>query len=554
MNLLGRAAGFVVRRPRIAAGVWVLVTAVLALQGLGLEQKASIHQIFVDGAGSKQAHEITLRAFGTEDNLIVMLRGPRTAVDAQGRKLARRLDSMPRSLVVSPWTPGAMVEGLSPSPGVAGLVVSIERPRGEGSSDMLASVQRRVDETVTEPVRSSIAGTPAILESFRGASEHATAVGELIAVPVLLLVLLFVFRSVLAAAIPVVIGGAVVASTRGVLSFLAGVVPVDAFALGIVGMMGLALGVDYSLLVISRYREELSRGEDAAEAVRVTVTSTGRAIIPAGCGLVLALAVSSQLVPGTVARSVATAVIAATVLSVLSAILVTPALLMLLGTNLDRWSLPRRRRDQAATLRWFQLLSSRPRAVVPIVLVLLLCAAQAFALRSNLTTAALLPSGDSGRKQLEAVQHGLGAGWIAPLEIVMDGRGGPVTSPDRLRALAAFQHRIEKDRGVADVAGFSEIERGAKRLGGVERSLLDQEQGLVRLHTGISRARGGAALNTAGLLRAAGGARELDAGLGATHAGAGLLSEGLHASVEGSSRLTQGLGRASEGSGRLAQG
>ncbi|HSS04544.1 MAG TPA: MMPL family transporter [Solirubrobacterales bacterium] len=530
------------------------MTAALAFQGLGLDQKASIHPIYVGGTEATRAHEITLREFGVEDTVIVMLRGPRAAVEGQGRELTRRLEAMPRSQVTSPWTPGAAIAGLRPSPRIAGLAVSTERPKGEDSSDIEALVQRRVDETVREPVQSSMAGTLAVLDSFRSASDRATAVGELIAVPVLLFVLLFVFRSVLAAAIPLVIGGAVVASTRGVLSLLAGVVPVDAFALGVVGMMGLALGVDYSLLVISRYREELSKGEDASDAVREALTRAGRAIIPAGSGLVLALAVSSQLVPGTVAKSVAAAVIVATILSVLSAMLVTPALLMLLGTNLDRWSLRQRRRGQTATLRWFRLLSNHPRAVVPIVLVLLLCAVRAFALDSELSTVALLPSGDSGRRQLEEVQRGLGPGWIAPMEIVMDGRGAPVTSPDRLRALADFQRRVGQDHGVAATAGFSEIERGARQLDGVEHDLVAQKQGLARLSSGISRAHNGAALNAEGLLQAAGGARELGAGLGATHTGAGFLSDGLRSSADGSSRLTLGLGRASEGSGQLAQG
>jgi putative drug exporter of the RND superfamily len=550
---LAWTASFVTRKPRLVVGIWILVVAALGFYGLDLSQRINTQLLFIDGTAAKRAHDIAIREFGGEDAMIVMLRGPRAEVERQGPELARQLGRVPRMQVVSPWTPGAAIDGLRASPGVAALVVRVDRRQDEEIKDLLPPVRRRVDRVVGGAVEASIAGLPAILEAYHEAGEHATAVGELIAFPILLVVLLFVFRSVLAAILPIVVGGAVLAATRGLLSLLIGIFPVDIFALTLAAMMGLALGVDYSLLVVSRFREEL-KSHDVADAARITVTRTARSVVPAGCGLMLAMLVTMLVLPSGAIAAMAVAVTVATAFSMLFALCVVPALLTLLGHNLDRWSLPRRDRTRAASLRWSRWIAARPRAVTAIMFGLLLSALWAFTLDSGVTTVELLPAGDPGRRQQEAVERALGPGWIAPMEVVVNGRNKPVTSPRRLRALADFQRRIERDPGVETVAGFTAIERGARRLTGVEDDLERQERGLDRLEKGLARAHDGAALNTSGLLAAAAGSRQLDAGVGTAGSGAGLLAEALDVASAGSVRLSSGLEQADEGSGKLAGG
>ncbi len=140
------------------------------------------------------------------------------------------------------------------------------------------------------------------------------------------------------------------------------------------------------------------------------------------------------------------------------------------------------------------------------------------------------------------------------MEIVVDGRGRPVTSLPRLRAMAAFQHRVERDPGVETMAGLTKVDQAARKLAGIEEELEGQERGLDRLETGISRIGDGASLSSGGLRKAAQGAQGLNAGLGAANAGAGVLADALQKTSTGSERLAQGLGRADEGSGQLAEG
>ena len=554
-SLLLGIADLTTRRSRLVAAIWIVLVGVLAFVGRNLDRELGIHPLFIDGSGSKRAHEIALREFGSDYAMVVMLRGPHDAIERQGRRLAAALEAQPRMLVVTPWSGGGTIDGLSPSPDVAAMIVRVEVPDSEGVTAVLPPVRRAVEARVHGPVHASVAGFPAVADSLVSASDRATKLGEMIAVPVLLIVLLLVFRSVVAAVIPIVIGGAVVAATRGLLSILGGFVQLDLFAIGVVGMMGLALGVDYSLLVISRYREERRKGEgDIGEATRATVLATSRSVVPAGCGLIFAMVVAAMILPGSIALSVSIAVILATLLSVISAICVVPALLTILGDNLDRWALPMRQSGQGRPLRWSRRLAHRPGAVVAIVLALVFLSGWAFTLNSGVASIAFLPPGDAGRQEQEEVEEALGPGWAAPMEVVVGDGGSPVTSTRRLRALARFQHHVERDPGVETMAGFSRIARAAESAGGIEGELEKQERGLDRLAGGIRKARDGAKLTADGFRKAAAGSGKLEAGLGAAHSGAGALTGALLKVGDGSRQLSEGLGQVGEGSGKVARG
>ena len=547
---LGRLGLFLTRRSRLVVGVWIALVVVLALVGRDFGQAAKPHAMFVDGSPSMRAHEIAERRFGNEEVLILMLRGPNAAVEEQGRELSNRLDKIPDATVISPWSGGQTIQGLAPRPGVAALILRLGREEDEALTAVLPPVEERLDAVVEDPVEASVAGLPKTVKSIQDASEHASRVGEMIAVPVLLIVLLLVFRSVIAAAVPIVSGGTVVIACQGVLTLISGIVQIDAFALGVVSMLGLALGVDYSLLVVSRYREEREESE-IGDAVRTTVTAAARSILPAGSGLILAGIVVLELNPSALISSVGIAVVAVTTFSVVAALCVVPAMLMLLGNNLDRWALPAAKRRRIAVVPWFRGLSQRRPVVVAVAITLLALAAVAPTLKSNLTTGELLPSGDPGREDQEAIESSIGPGWVAPFEVVVDGDGAPVTTEQRLDAMVAFQRSAERLPGVKTVAGFGELQGSIDELTDLEQQLEEEENRLVRLSNGIDKARSGASRNTEGLEQAAAGASRLAHGVRAGGDGAGLLAEGMRNAGTGSRQLAAGLGRAEEGSADL---
>jgi putative drug exporter of the RND superfamily len=553
--LLGRAATAATSRPRTVILVWLIVVGVLAAFGLGVGSKLSTRAVFVDGSAAKRAHEIAVRQFGDQEAFIVVLHGPPAAVEAQGKQLTRRFQASSRATLISPWSGAKTISGLRPRPGVAALLVNVKPESGQGTIEVVEAVERTVAATVSPPVRANVAGGGVVLDSFHKAAEDAAATGEKIAIPILMVVLLIVFRSVLAALIPVIVGGAVVASTRGVMDLSLGFIHLESFALGPAGMIGLALGVDYTLLVVSRYREELARSDDVGAAVTETVISSGRAVIPAGCGLIAAMLVGTIVLPSPLLVSAAFAVIAVAILSMASAILVTPSVLVLLGKNLDRWSIAVRPESRGLVARWSERLSRRPIVLVPIIVTLLGLSIWAFALKSEAATAAFLPTDDPGRVQQEAIESRIGAGWVAPLEVVMDSGDRPVTTPRILHALARFQRRVEADPDVVAMAGLAPIERSTRQLDGIDSELATvPAPGLGKLKGGIGQARAGSETAEARVAEAAAGAGELGTATGEAAGGSSKLGEGIEAAGNGSSELAGGIERTGTGSKRLANG
>jgi RND superfamily putative drug exporter len=549
-KLLKRVADLTTRRPLWVLLVWMTLMGPLALIGNGLDDKVSTRPIYVEGSDAERAHQIAVREFGGEDTMVLMLRGPRAAVDRQGRALVGHLEGIPQTLAISPWSSSGSINGLRPSPRVAAILVTIGEVSDGSTSDAVPEVERQVERTVRGPVRVSIAGGPAIVDSLRSSIKEAATAGELLSIPVLLIVLLLVCRSVLAALMPLMVGGLVVAATKGILTLIATKVSIDPMAEGAAGMFGLALGVDYALLVVSRFREEIEKDGDLQRSVHTTVRATGRSIVPAGCGLVLAMMVSLQVLPGSFVSSLTIAVSAASILSVLSALFATPAILMLLGPRLDRWSLPRRRRSGSFALGWSRL-SRRPGFVLGLIFALMLCGAWALTLDTNTGGASQLPPDDPGRIQQEAIERELGPGWTAPFEIVVNSGGQPITTKHRLDALADFQHQVEKDPGVEAMAGFASLERTTNALGSTEQTLAKQERGVTKLHHGLARVQDGSGQTTDGFLGGAEGARQLGSAVGQSEQGTGKLANGLQSSAKGSTRLSGGLDQTSEGSGKL---
>jgi uncharacterized membrane protein YdfJ with MMPL/SSD domain len=177
---------------------------------------------------------------------------------------------------------------------------------------------------------------------------------ELIAFPILALLLLIVFRGVIAASIPLLIGVISIVGTFFVLRVMSGVVDTSLFAMNIATGLSLGLAVDYALLMVSRYREEIAVGGATREAHRRMVLTAGRTAVFSGFTVAVALA-ALVVMPQRFLYSMAVAGAAVGVLSAIIAILVVPALLALLGTNIDKWSVRRGPAVSDASGGWYRL-------------------------------------------------------------------------------------------------------------------------------------------------------------------------------------------------------
>ncbi|HKS69534.1 MAG TPA: MMPL family transporter, partial [Ktedonobacterales bacterium] len=183
-------------------------------------------------------------------------------------------------------------------------------------------------------LRMTVGGGPVFYEDIQSVSEADLRRAEEIAFPFAVLALLLVFRSVIAAALPAAVGGCSVVVSLALLFGLASATPVSIFALNITTLFGLGLGVDYSLFMVSRFREELARGRSVPDAVGVTMATAGRAVFFSGLAVSIGL-LGLLLFPLNMLRSVGLGGVITVALCIMAAVTLLPALLGILGPRVN---------------------------------------------------------------------------------------------------------------------------------------------------------------------------------------------------------------------------
>ncbi|MDO5033199.1 MMPL family transporter [Corynebacterium sp.] len=201
-----------------------------------------------------------------------------------------------------------------------------------------------------------IGGATAVADALDAGMANDISRAEKAALPLVGLLLLIVFGSVVAAAMPLVVGGLSILGSLGILSVLAGFLQVNVFAQAVVTLLGLGLAIDYGLFMVSRFREELDKGRSAPEAVAITTATAGQTVV-FSAGMV-AVAISGLfLFPQAFLKSVAYGSISAVGLAALLSVTVLPALFGLLGKNIDKWTVRRtsRRARRLEDTWWYRL-------------------------------------------------------------------------------------------------------------------------------------------------------------------------------------------------------
>ncbi len=571
-----RLAALALRRPRATLAVWFLVTLALSLNALSFEDRLSPSTVDVPGSSSARAQEVAERTFGIEASIPILLEGPQQQVDRQGAALARTLRRDTGLRVLSPWDEDAQgIPELRPTRGAA-LILVLAKAQNTFAGETGQAIRTTVDTSVERPVRASVTGFSLVGGDLKDESLKAASDAALLAVPVLLLVLLLVFRSPIAAAIPALFGLAAVTSGFGLVALVATFTPITDVASSLTEMMGLALGVDYSLLLVSRFREELRHGSSPREAAAAAADSAGRTVVFAGVTLIAAMVVAMALSPGDFLLSAAASVALVAFLSVAGSFLAAPALLLLVGHRIDRWRIGGEPREGGGWARFADAVQRRPLLTAgPALAGLLLLSAPALGLTTGPPDVRTLPSDSRARIDTVRTAKVLGAGWTAPFEVYVSDDSGPITSPERLRAMASWQRRIAKLPGVRTVIGpgaiveeeprlltadrraaraTADLRKSGRDARKLSRGLGQAERGVGDLRSGLRDARSAADRIAAGAGTGSGGAETLGAALRRARDGARELRTGLTQARAGSTRLTAALTDARKGTGALAAG
>ena len=311
-----------------------------------------------------------------------------------------------------------------------------------------------------------LAGGPAFYGDVQTVSESDLRRSELVSLPLAAIALLIVFGSVVAAAVPLVVGGAAVIVALAAIYVIAGLTPMSIFVLNLATLLGLGLGVDYSLLMTSRFREEMAArvGDDPDErvagAVEATVATAGRAVFFSGLTVLLGL-IGLVLFEFMILRSVGIAGAIVVLLAASSALTLLPALLAIVGPRIDALAIRRvvpRDDPNGPWARLARRVMRHPVAIlVPTLGVLLVLGSPFLHVRFNAPDSTILPATVPSRAAFDRLANAFGEGEFAPIARAIR-TDGPATSPANVAALFDYSRRLAADPRIRRIDSLVDLD------------------------------------------------------------------------------------------------
>jgi RND superfamily putative drug exporter len=344
--MLQRIARLAIAGPRriLAAAVLVLVAA--AVFGLPVAKSLSAGGFQDPASESAQAIKLLTDKFGQSDQqLVLLITAPAGAQSEQARRVATDIVGQVQGSdgvynVVSAWTgpvaaasPSHLAADLVSKDGKSGLIVANLKGGENNAQNYAKKIATRVVHD-RDGVTVRAGGAAMVYNQINHQNERDLLLMESLAIPLSFLVLVWVFGGLLTAALPICLGGLAIVGSMSVLRLISFSTDVSIYALNLSSALGLALAIDYTLLIISRYRDELADGSAPEEALIRTMATAGRTVLFSATTVALSMSVL-VLFPMYFLKSFAYAGVATVAFVAVASIMVTPAAIVLLGPRLD---------------------------------------------------------------------------------------------------------------------------------------------------------------------------------------------------------------------------
>ena len=436
----------VVLRFRLAVVVaWLVVLVVGAWASTRLAPLLST-SFAVPGTESERARTLLADHFGERPDGVFLVVFPvdHPSDSALRGRLRRRVEDAARVV------PTATVSDVGTGGGIVFVEVdtTLDLRDAKGHTDELRDALRAGGRPTA-----LVTGQPAIQHDLDPLLSSDLRRGEAIAVPAALLVLLAVLGLSLAVVIPFVVAVCTIAATLTVVYALAHTVSMVAYVTNLVQLIGLALAIDYSLLLVHRFREELAAGGAVDDAVVRTTTTAGRAVVASGLAVAAGLGLL-LLLPVPFLRAMGVGGLLIPLASILAALTLQPALLSLLGRRAARRGSPRPDAERGLWARFAQAIMRRPVLFLAAGCGVLLAAALPLA-SGRLTAGSFstLPTSLESTRAYALLRDGAGRGAVTPTEIVVDSGapGGARSGPTRA-AVERLVDELARDPEVLVVA------------------------------------------------------------------------------------------------------
>ena len=455
---------------------WAALAVLFAPRALRIERSLSVRGSFQEQTESARASRILREAFPSPfaDYVAIVVHGP---VRYTSPGFTAVLDSLAAAVARQPYVSQVVsAKTLGDSTFVSSdhrttfLIAALAPDRTADITktfipdlrDTVRGALDRVPDAVAFDVK--VTGNPALDHDTRTISAEDTEHGEKMALPPTLIVLVLAFGALIAAMLPLVVGILAITIALGLVTVAAHFQNMSVFVLNITTMVGLGVGIDYSLLIVTRFREEMNRGLSPVDAAIRTIETAGSAVVTSGMTVVVGFAALTTT-PMTETRSVGIGGLLVVGIAVLLATTFLPAVLSYLGRNIDRprWLARPLARFHAPTgwERWARFLLHRPwRAIAGGGIAIALLTLPLTQIRIGLPARNWFPQQSESGEGLNALREMGASGVIMPLRVVVElPPGQSVFVGPRLIGLKVLSDSLRRDPRVKDVRGIATIRR-----------------------------------------------------------------------------------------------
>ena len=444
---LGRLGLWSAAHVRVVLVVWVLLAAGLGMFAPKVEHALAGAGWEAGGSESVRAREVVAREFDglSSSALQVVVHSPGAPVTALA--VQHKLDQVAALLRADPRVAAVVL----PTPGVSispdGHYALVSAGAGAGPNEMVRAaddLKGKVRSLSGDGVTLAMTGSSVLWSDFNTANRDAMMKSELLSWPVTLAILVLAFGSLVAAGLPLMLTILGLVASAGTLYLGSLALDISIWAMNFALMFALALGIDYALFVVHRFRAaHWGSREDVPHAVATTMDTAGKAVLFSGLAVLVSLS-SVMLVPSPAFRSVALGIMVSVVFVLAAAMTLLPAVLARLAGRVDALSLPwvhSGEHRSARFARWGELLWRRPLVFAGLALgALVLLSLPVIGLRTGMPSIKVVPEDDSSRQGYALVQAGFGVGAPGTLQVV-----APAADARRVEAVLAA------DPGVAGV-------------------------------------------------------------------------------------------------------
>lgn len=460
-----RFGAAMVRFRWVVLAIWLLLIPVSG--GLGAAKASSVLKgggFFRAGSESDRVTVVLAREFNAADSnnaLIVFHSATQTIDDAPFQDgvndAATRIAGLSGVQAITNYYQTHDNRLVSADKHTMMLIVSLQGDENE------ASARVPMLRTTLEPVtlNHEVAGAPAVNYDLETTINEDLHRAEYLTIPIVVILLLLVFRTVISAAIPMLLGACAVVTAIAIIYVIGRQTTLSIFALNTASMLGLGLGIDFSLIVVSRYREEVAAGRDTRAAVAMTMATAGRSITYSGLTVMIGMLVLTLMLDIRLVRSMSLSILLVAFTALVAGLTLLPALLGILGRRIE-WLpvLPKPKPLPSGRVGfWYRLsraIMRRPWIWLGVSIVLLLALAIPVKdLKLYGANVHVVPEDTGAVRGFNTLSQALGANRLSPIRVVVQtGQQDGVWQPETLEALAQLQDAMKADPRVEDVTSL----------------------------------------------------------------------------------------------------